>query len=215
MAKKHPEITSRLKRFIEAQKLFFVGTAAAEGRVNVSPKGMDTLRVVGKDRVVWLNLTGSGNETSAHVQDSPRMTIMFTSFEGAPMVLRLYGTAKVVHMSDPEWKELYSLFGPRPGARQIFDLAVDLVTTSCGMSVPFFDYTGERKELENWALKKGDKGLREYWGKANRVSIDNRPTNIMEKNAGRADVADRADPADPVATRSGRRGLLSRLFGRR
>lgn len=182
MGQRYPDISNRLKQFIEAQKIFFVGTATADSRVNISPKGMDSLRILDKSRVVWLNVTGSGNETSAHVQENPRMTLMFAAFEGNPMILRLYGNAKAVHINDPAWSDLYPLFHPIPGARQIFDLAVDLVQTSCGMGVPFYEYAGEREQLNNWAIKKGEDGLKKYWREKNAVSLDNKPTNIMTKN---------------------------------
>ena len=170
MGQRYSEISDKLKQFIENQKLFFVGTTTADSRVNVSPKGMDSLRVLDKNRVVWLNATGSGNETSTHIQENPRMTIMLTAFEGNPMILRLYGDAKVVHKNDREWEELFSLFNPIPGARQIFDLTVDLVQTSCGMAVPIYDYIEEREQLKNWAVKKGEEGLKEYWQEVNQVS---------------------------------------------
>lgn len=182
MGQRYTELSDKLKKFIENQKIFFVGTAAADGRVNISPKGMDSLRVPGNNRVVWLNVTGSGNETSAHVQENSRMTLMFAAFEGKPMILRLYGDAKVIHNTDPEWEELFTLFDPIPGARQIFDLSVSLVQTSCGMAVPFFDYNDERGQLNDWATKKGDQGLREYWNDKNQTSLDGKPTHIMEKN---------------------------------
>ena len=181
MAKRYTEISDRLKQFIEVQKIFFVATAAADGRVNVSPKGMDSLRVIDNNRVVWLNVTGSGNETSAHVQENPRMTLMFNAFEGDPMILRLYGQAKVVHRNDLQWDELIALFSSLPGARQLFDFKVDLVQTSCGMSVPFFDYVGEREQLSEWAVKKGEQGLREWREQRNQFSLDGKPTHIMEK----------------------------------
>jgi hypothetical protein len=182
MAQQYPEISDKLKQFIEKQKIFFVGTATADGRVNVSPKGMDSLRVLDSNRIAWLNVTGSGNETSAHVQEYPRMTIMFTAFEGDPMILRLYGTAKVIHKNDSAWDDLYKSFNPIPGARQIFDLTVDLVQTSCGMAVPFYDYIEEREQLKNWAIKKDEGSLQEYWQEKNQISIDGKPTNIMNKN---------------------------------
>ena len=143
------EISDKLKQFIDHQKIFFVATATAGGRVNLSPKGNDSLRVVDKNRVVWLNASGSGNETSAHIQENPRMTIMFVAFDGDPMILRLYGKAKIVHQNDPEWKELYALFNPIFAARQLFDLSVDLVQTACGTTVPLFEYIGEREQSEN------------------------------------------------------------------
>ena len=182
MGQRYSEISDKLKQFIENQKLFFVGTATADSRLNISPKGMDSLRVLDKNRVVWLNVTGSGNETSAHIQENPRMTIMLTAFEGNPMILRLYGDAKVVHKNDCEWEELFSLFNPIPGARQIFDLTVDLVQTSCGMAVPIYDYIEEREQLKNWAVKKGEEGLKEYWQEVNQVSLDGKPINIVSEN---------------------------------
>jgi hypothetical protein len=182
MAKQFSEIPDRLKQFIEGQRIFFVGTAAADGRVNVSPKGMDSLRVIDANRVLWLSVTGSGNETSAHVQENPRMTIMFAALEGNPMILRLYGCARVIHKNDPDWEEKVALFEPLPGARQIFDMAVDLVQTSCGMGVPFFDYAGEREQLNEWAYKKGEEGIKAYWKEKNQESIDGKKTRIIEKN---------------------------------
>jgi hypothetical protein len=183
MAQRYSEIPDKLKQFIEEQKIFFVGTATADSRVNVSPKGMDSLRVLGKNRVAWLNVTGSGNETAAHVQENPRMTLMFAAFAGDPLILRLYGNARVVHKNDLDWNELFSLFDAIPGARQVFDLAVDLVQTSCGMAVPVLDYAGEREQLKDWAIKKGEEGLEQYWQEKNQVSLDGRPTNIMGKNS--------------------------------
>ena len=182
MGQRYSEISDKLKQFIENQKLFFVGTTTVDSRVNISPKGMDSLRVLDKNRVVWLNVTGSGNETSTHIQENPRMTIMLTAFEGNPMILRLYGDAKVVHKNDREWEELFSLFNPIPGARQIFDLTVDLVQTSCGMAVPIYDYIEEREQLKNWAVKKGEEGLKEYWQEVNQVSLDGKPINIVSEN---------------------------------
>ncbi len=182
MGQKYSEISDKLKQFIEAQKIFFVGTATDDSRINISPKGMDSLRVLNANRVVWLNVTGSGNETSAHVQENPRMTLLFTAFEGNPMTLRLYGQAKVVHQKDSDWEELFSLFLSIPGARQIFDLTVDLVQTSCGMSIPYFDYVKEREQLKEWTLKKGNVGIKEYWKEKNQLSLDGKPTHIMDKN---------------------------------
>ncbi len=182
MAQQYYEISDKLKKFIEEQKIYFVATAAEDSRVNISPKGMDSLRVVGKNRVIWLNVTGSGNETSAHVQENPRMTLMFAAFDGNPMILRLYGKAKVIHKNDAQWNDSYALFDPIPGARQIFDFKVDLVQTSCGMAVPVFDYVNDRALLKNWAANKGDDGIKEYWLEKNQRSIDGSPTHIKDKN---------------------------------
>lgn len=182
VGKQYSEIPDKLKQFIEDQKIFFVGTATTDSRINVSPKGMDSLRILNISRVVWLNVTGSGNETSAHIQENSRMTLMFAAFEGNPMILRIYGNARVIHKNDPEWKELYSLFRPLPGARQIFDLTVELVQTSCGMGVPFYDYAGEREQLNEWANKKGKDGIKAYWEEKNQESLDGKPSHIVKKN---------------------------------
>ncbi len=182
MGKKFEDMQDKQIAFIQCQKIFFVGTAASDGRVNISPKGMDSLRVINKNRVVWLNVTGSGNETSAHIQENSRMTILFAGFEGAPMILRLYGHAEVIHRTDAAWVALAKLFDYTPGARQIFDLSVDLVQVSCGMSVPLFDYVDDREHLKNWAKKKGETGVKQYWEEKNQTSIDGKPTNIVKKN---------------------------------
>lgn len=184
MAQMHPELSPRHIDFIAAQKVYFVGTATADSRINVSPKGMDSLRVLDPARVAWLNVTGSGNETSAHVQADARMTVMFCAFDGPPLILRLYGRARVVHHNDAEWAALYAQFRPLPGARQIFDLAIERVQTSCGMGVPLMDYRGERGALEAWAEKKGETGLRDYWAQKNQASIDGLPTHIVARNGG-------------------------------
>jgi general stress protein 26 len=178
MSKLYKKISPKLQQFIEDQKIFFVATATADSRINLSPKGMDSLRVVNANRVIWLNVTGSGNETAAHVQENPRMTLMFTAFEDNPLILRLYGTAKAIHNDDAEWQLLFPLFSPIPGARQIFDLNVDLVQTSCGMAVPLYDYVGERDQLNTWAAKKGKEGLKAYWEEKNSVSLDGKPTHF-------------------------------------
>lgn len=182
MGQQYTEISDKLIKFITEQKIFFVGTATADSKVNISPKGMDALRVLNSNRVIWLNVTGSGNETSAHIQEHPRMTVMFAAFENSPMILRLYGQAKVVHINDPGWDAMYGCFNPIQGARQIFDLTIDMVQTSCGMAVPFFDYVEERGQLKNWASKKGDAGIKDYWRQKNQLSLDGKPTNIISKN---------------------------------
>jgi hypothetical protein len=110
------------------------------------------------------------------------MTIMFCAFEGPPLILRLYGAARVVHKNDDDWGELLAHFNPLPGARQIFDLSIELVQTSCGMGVPYYAHTGNRELLSDWANKKGNDGLLQYWEEKNQSSIDNIPTNIMEKS---------------------------------
>jgi hypothetical protein len=175
-----PEITDDFRHFIEKQKIFFVGTAARDGRVNIAPKGMDTLRVLGPHRIVWLNLTGGENESAAHLREAARMTLMWCAFDGSPMILRAYGNATLIHRRDPSWNELAPLFPPLPGARQIFDVVVDLVLRSCGMGVPFFEFRGPREALRQWAEKTGDSGIKEFWQGNNQVSLDGKPTGILD-----------------------------------
>lgn len=179
MGKQYMQLTDQLIGFVKRQKMFFVGTAAADGRVNISPKGMDTLRIVSPNRAVWLNLTGSGNETAAHLREQSRITLMFCAFEGDPMILRLYGHARALHPRDQEWDTLLPFFPKLKGSRQLIDVAIDLVQTSCGMGVPFLDFKSERDQLEKWADKKGPQGLRDYWKEKNQISLDGKPTNIL------------------------------------
>ena len=179
MGRRYTQIPDNLITFIKKQKVFFVGTAGTDGRVNISPKGLDSLRILDSNRVVWLSVTGSGNETSAHLQELPRMTLMFTAFEGNPMILRLYGNAKVIHNGDDEWQDLLKLFPQLPGTRQIFDLTIDLVHTSCGMGVPLFNFKGDREELNDWAKKKGEDGIKEYWKNKNKISLDDKPIHKL------------------------------------
>lgn len=180
MAKRFTEINDKQQAFIEEQKMFFVATAAPEGRINLSPKGMDSLRVVGPNKVVWLNLTGSGNETAAHLQESDRMTIMFCAFEGNPLILKLYGYAKTIYPGQDGWDSTIEMFPSYVGARQIFMLDVDLVLTSCGMAVPLYDYIEDRDLLVKSANKKGEVGLKAYRDKVNRVSLDGIPIHSPE-----------------------------------
>jgi hypothetical protein len=182
MGKQYDSLSKKLVEFIANQKIFFVGTATSDSRVNISPKGMDSLRILSNNRAIWLNVTGSGNETSAHVQIQPRMTIMFCAFEDPPLILRLYGNARAVHKKDDDWNELSSHFNSLPGARQIFDLSIDLVQTSCGMAVPYFAHKDDRELLSDWAKKKSNDELEQYWKEKNQSSIDNIPTYILTKN---------------------------------
>lgn len=178
MAKFYNKITPRLQKFIENQKIFFVATAPEEGRINLSPKGMDSLRIVDDNRVLWLNVTGSGNETAAHLLYNPRITLMMCSFEGAPNILRIYGKGNAIHPNDAEWDKYIDLFPETPGSRQIFDIKVESAQTSCGMSIPYFDYKGEREELNDWAKDKGEAGIQQYWQDRNLTSIDGKPTGL-------------------------------------
>lgn len=180
MGKRLKKLTPRLISFIEKQPLFFVGTAMQDGRINLSPKGLDSFRVLSESRIIWLNLTGSGNETATHLKYNDRMTIMFCAFEAAPMILRLYGTAAVCHARDEHWGELIQHLPDTVGRRQIIVMDLDLVQTSCGFGVPLMQYKGERDQLGPWAEEKGEEGLRAYWKEKNETSLDGHPTGIFK-----------------------------------
>ena len=179
-------LTDDLQKFIEQQKIFFVGTATSEGLINISPKGLESLKVIDKNRILWMNLTGSGNESAAHTQENPRMTLMFTSFEKKPLILRIYGEAKTIHRLDEGWDTLSSNFPESDGSRQIFDLTISLVQTSCGYAVPYYDFKGERDILKKWNEKAGEKGIQKYWKENNAQSLDGIETNIEKKNIERS-----------------------------
>lgn len=179
MAERHPQLLDDHIAFIQRQHLFFVATAGAEGSINLSPKGMDSLRVLSPRRVAWLNLTGSGNETATHLRENSRMTLMLCSFNKQPLILRLYGEARTVYPRDDDWQELAALFPDFTGARQIFDVQLSLVQTSCGYAVPHYSFDSERKTLDKWALNKGRDGVEAYWSEKNQTSLDGLPTGIL------------------------------------
>lgn len=174
------KLNKRFIHFIENQPLFFVATAGKEGRVNLSPKGMDTLRVIDEDHISWLSVSGSGNETAAHVLETERMTLMFCAFEGDAMILRAYGNAEVIYPHDERWDASKSQFPNLAGSRQIFNLTIDLVQTSCGTGIPIMEYKKSRAEDELLPFyeKMGPDGVEKYWRKKNAVSIDGKPTGI-------------------------------------
>ena len=178
MSQKFPALTPEHKTFIAGQKIFFVASAAATGRVNVSPKGMASFAVLGDNAVAYLDCTGSGNETRAHLLADPRLTIMFVAFDGDPLILRLYGQAQSFLRGGADYDDLLPLFEEMPGARQIVRLDVDLVQTSCGMAAPLFDYRAERRNLVRHWTRQGAEGLRKYWTKKNSVSLDGLPTGL-------------------------------------
>jgi len=157
-------------------------SAGANGRVNVSPKGMDTLKVLSDKRIIWLNLTGSGNETAAHVQENGRMTLMFCAFEGDALILRVYGQASVVHPRDDGWDELSEYFEDYAGRRQVFDLTIEKVQTSCGTGVPIMPLQESRgeEELLPFYQELGPDGVQKYWKKKNTTTIDGKDTGILD-----------------------------------
>lgn len=179
------KLNGTLRAFIERQHLFFVATAAPDGRVNMSPKGMKTLRIVDDNRIVWLNLSGSGNETAAHLRELNRMTLMFCAFEGDAMILRVYGQADVIHPPDPRWIAYAADFPAIAGSRQIFDMRIDLVQTSCGTGVPVMPFAQDRAgiELVPFYEEMGPEGVEAYWRRKNVLSIDGRPTGIFDADS--------------------------------
>ena len=179
MSEMFDELTEKHIEFIKNQHLFFVGTAGKEGLINVSPKGMDSFRVISNSKVAWLNLTGSGNETAAHVLENGRMTVMFCSFDKQPLILRLYGKAKAIHPRDAEWDELATLFPEYTGARQFFEFSLDLIQTSCGFAVPYYELKGERPALTKWADNQGREGVQQYWEEKNTKSLDDKDTGLL------------------------------------
>ena len=180
MAKVLPELTDRLRDFIAEQALFFVASAplAKDGHVNLSPKGLDTFRVLGPHRVGYLDLTGSGNETAAHLGENGRITVMFCAFDGRPMILRLFGRGRSVLPSSGEWSELIGEFQEMQGTRQIIVVDVDRVQTSCGFGVPLMGDAEHRGQLIDWAERKGDEGLVSYRREKNSLSIDGIPVQV-------------------------------------
>lgn len=178
MAKQFDHITEDQRAFVEAQHIFFTGTAAPDGRVNVSPKGQDALRVLSSNRLIWLNLTGSGNETAGHLLERNRMTLMWCSFEKRPLIYRVYGTARTVHVGDADWDTLYAHFPGQIGARQIYDVTVEMTQTSCGYAVPFMEFTGVRDTLDRAMEAKGPGGVERYWAEKNTKTIDGKPTGV-------------------------------------
>ena len=180
MAKFYPALTDPLMDFIREQHLFFTASASASGRINLSPKGLQTFCILSSTRVAYLDLTGSGIETAAHLQSDGRLTLMFCSLEDAPLILRLYGRGSVLRPEAADWESYVSLFPPIPGARQIIILDIDSVQTSCGFGIPRYTYCGERDTLVQWAMQKGSAGLRQYWAEKNRLSIDGLPSGLKE-----------------------------------
>jgi hypothetical protein len=178
LAKQYSELNEKLIDFINNQHLFFVGTAGETGFVNVSPKGMDSFRVLSNTQIAWLNLTGSGNESAAHVLENARMTILFCSFDKQPMILRLYGKASVIYPDDNEWESLSALFPNLAGARQLFKVQLDLVQTSCGFAVPHYEFISDRMTLDTWAKNKGEEGVKRYWQQNNTLSLNGKKTGI-------------------------------------
>ena len=185
MGKFHSSIGEKHQEFIEAQHMFFVSTAplSPTAHINLSPKGLDSFGVLSPNRVAYMDIVGSGNETSAHLLENGRITFMFCAFSGPPNILRLYGTGKTVLPGDEEWHDLSSHFIILPSTRQIIVADIDKVQTSCGFSVPLYRYNGERDHAEKWAAKKGAEGLELYKKEKNLVSLDGLPTALAQHDS--------------------------------
>lgn len=176
MGRAFDTITPQMREFIERQHMFFVATApTSDGRVNLSPKGYDAFRILGDNRVCYLDLTGSGAETIAHLRENGRITFMFCAFEGKPNICRLYGTGTVLRSGDAGFDDLQNLFGPHDGTRAIIVVDIDRTSNACGFSVPFMDFVEERETLNNHWDGKASEDMAEYWAKKNATSIDGLP----------------------------------------
>jgi hypothetical protein len=181
MAKQFEALNPDHRDFIQRQSIFFVSSATAGSRVNISPREISALRIVDDHSVIYLDRTGSGNETAAHMLADGRLTIMFCAFTGPPQIMRLYGTGTSVGWENAEFEDLISQYygGSKPlGTRQIMRLKFDLVQTSCGYGVPLFEYKGDRNAIENWHENKGPDGIQSYWEQKNLSSIDGLPTGL-------------------------------------
>ena len=182
MGKTYDRLDERLQGWIAAQRMFFVATAPSGpgGHVNVSPKGhADTFAILDEWTVAYLDLTGSGAETIAHLRDNGRITLMFCAFSGPPRILRLYGRGWVVLSGDDRWEELAARFPARRGARAVVVVEVERIADSCGYAVPLYDYAGQRGLLDQWAARKDDAALAAYRAQRNRRSIDDLPALPM------------------------------------
>lgn len=180
MAKFYTELNESLREFIAAQHIFFHASAPSQGRINLSPKGLDTFRVLSDRRVAYLDLTGSECETAAHLAEDGRLTVMFCSFGAKPLILRLYGRGSVVRPRDADWPDLSGLFPPTPGARQVVVLDIDTVMTTCGFAVPQYEFTAHREQLTEFTRNMGEQQMDEYRRAHNQTSIDGLPTFLLE-----------------------------------
>ena len=184
MATRFAALDDKHRAFIARQHIFFTASAAADTRVNVSPRSTDAFRVLGSNTVAYLDRTGSGNETAAHILAGGRMTVMFCAFDGPPLILRIHGKGRVLHRGTADYAALLAdaFSGDEPrGARQIVVVDTDLVVTSCGYGVPLFDYQHERPSMDNWASTKSDAELAAYRQAKNRLSLDGLPTGLPEE----------------------------------
>jgi len=177
MSQTYPAIDDQLRKFIEAQRVFFVATAplGRDGHVNVSPKGLDTLRILGPTAVAYIDYVGSGIETVAHVRENGRIVVMLCAFDGPPKILRLHGRGAVIESHDPQFEAMLARFEPVAHVRAIIQVEVARISDSCGYGVPLYEFAGQRTQLPAWAEKKGEPGLQAYQRDKNTASIDGLP----------------------------------------
>jgi hypothetical protein len=177
MGSVHDEISPALQRWIEEQHMFFVATAplAGDGFINCSPKGLDSFRILGPRDVAYLDLTGSGIETIAHLRDNGRIVFMFCAFDGPPRIVRLHGTATVALVGTPEFDSLLPFFPQHLGARAVVRASVTRVSDSCGYAVPVYEFKQDRDTLTRWAERQGADGLVRYRMEKNARSINALP----------------------------------------
>lgn len=179
MAKFYDQLNPELREFIQAQHIFFHASAPAQGRINLSPKGLDTFRILSDQRVAYLDLTGSECETAAHLAENGRLTIMFCSFSEKPLIVRLYGRGSVVRPRDEQWHELHAHFQSTPGERQIVVLDIESIMTTCGFAVPVYEFKSHRDQLTEFTCKMGPERMDEYRRERNQASIDGLPTFLL------------------------------------
>lgn len=180
MARFDTRLNERLREFLLRQHIFFTASAPDQGRINLSPKGLDSFRILDDQTVGYLDLTGSENETAAHIAENGRVTMMFCSFQDKPLIVRLYGRGEVVRPRDASFEELRQRFPTYPGQRQIILLHIDSIMSTCGFAVPYFEYRGERDNLIEFACNMGEEKMDQYRREKNQQSIDGQPTHLFE-----------------------------------
>ena len=190
-------LTPEIIKFVEAQPMFFTATAPNEGRINLSPKGMDTFRVLDEHTVAWLDLTGSGNETATHLRENGRITLMFCGFGAEAKIVRLYGAGRAIRPHHAEFETLRPRFPEYPGVRQIMLVTIASAMTSCGYGVPRMELVKERDTLAAYWAKRSDDAPSRYWREHNVFSIDGLESGILDD-----DAAAPTDPPKPIATAS-------------
>ncbi|HTF34705.1 MAG TPA: pyridoxamine 5'-phosphate oxidase family protein [Myxococcota bacterium] len=217
MGKTYPEIDQRIAEFLRKQHVFFVATAplSAEGRVNLSPKGLQSFAVLDPRTVAYLDLTGSGIETVAHLRENDRITLMFCAFEGPPKILRLQGRGEAIERGHSEWDALAARFPSHLGARAVIRVRVERIADSCGYAVPLMRYEGDRDQLTLWAERKGSEGLSAYRAAFNGTSIDGLPGLPSASEAIQTPPTTSRGEACPVAAASEPAGFLARAEGTR